>query len=275
MTAAVITIAHGRRLHLGLQREGLARCTPAPATHLIVAMADASIADDLQPSAVPTLVVELAADPQRLPLATARNLGARAALESGATTLIFLDVDCVPGEGLVAGYAQAAVTPEHANRLLCGPVTYLRPPPPGGYDLTRLDAVDDPHPARPAPPPGRVEAGGAHELFWSLSFAVSARTWQLIGGFHEQYSGYGAEDTDFGQVARSRGVELAWVGSARAYHQHHATSSPPIQHVDDVLRNGAIYRDRWGSWPMLGWLEAFERLGLVRHERATDEWRRA
>ena len=40
-------------------------------------------------------------------------------------------------------------------------------------------------------------------------------------------------------------------------------SSPPVEHLDDILRNGRVFRDRWGSWPMRGWLEAFERRGLV------------
>ena len=41
---------------------------------------------------------------------------------------------------------------------------------------------------------------------------------------------------------------------ARAYHQHHPSSSPPVQHLADILRNGALFRRRWGRWPMEGWL---------------------
>ena len=58
--------------------------------------------------------------------------------------------------------------------------------------------------------------------------------------------------------------------AARAYHQHHPVSSPPVEHLHDVLRNGRLFCDRWGEWPMRGWLEQFERRGLVRRDGA--EW---
>jgi len=48
---------------------------------------------------------------------------------------------------------------------------------------------------------------------------------------------------------------LGWVGGARAYHQHHPVSSPPVEHLDDILRNGRLFHERWGEWPMTGWLE--------------------
>ncbi|MFJ9885294.1 glycosyltransferase family 2 protein [Streptomyces sp. NPDC091287] len=36
-----------------------------------------------------------------------------------------------------------------------------------------------------------------------MSFAATADTWHAIGGFCEEYEGYGGEDTDYGQRARS------------------------------------------------------------------------
>ncbi len=73
------------------------------------------------------------------------------------------------------------------------------------------------------------------------------------------------------KVAAERGIEIAWLGAARAYHQHHAVESPPVRHLEDILRNGAIYAERWGEWPMEGWFEGFECLGLV--ERDGRGWR--
>ena len=104
------------------------------------------------------------------------------------------------------------------------------------------------------------------DLFWSLSFAVDPATWGRLGGFCEAYVGYGGEDTDLGRTAIARGTGLGWVGGARAYHQHHPVSSPPVEHLDDILRNGRLFHERWGEWPMTGWLEEFERRGLVRRE---------
>ncbi|MET0931866.1 MAG: hypothetical protein ABWX74_20295, partial [Aeromicrobium sp.] len=47
-------------------------------------------------------------------------------------------------------------------------------------------------------------------------------------------------------------------------HQHHPVSSPPLEHVEDIVRNATVFHDRWGAWPMGGWLDAFEERGLVR-----------
>jgi N-acetylglucosaminyl-diphospho-decaprenol L-rhamnosyltransferase len=204
-----------------------------------------------------------------LRLAAGRNRGAAAA---DAGLLVFLDADCLPGPEMLTRYRAAAAT--HPDALLCGPVTYL----PEGVrpeDATALTAHTAPHPARPAPPAGETVVAGPddHRLFWSLSFAVTGRTWAALGGFHEGYQGYGGEDTDLAYTARQAGVPLVWTGGAHAYHQYHPTSSPPWQHLDDILRNGRLFADRWGFWPMRGWLDAFAEAGAI--EPAPAGWRRA
>lgn len=267
MTTAVITIAHGRHDHLALQEAGLRICDPAPDLRVVVAM------DDPELAASPgTTVVHVPRRDGHLPLATARNAGARAAVAAGATTLVLLDVDCVPAPGLVGAYAAAASDPTTAGDLLSGPVTYLPPPPDGGYDLATIDTLGEPHPARPVPAPGDVERSRAtYDLFWSLSFALTAATWDAIGGFDEDYVGYGGEDTDFARRAEQAGVAMAWIGSARAFHQHHPVSRPPVEHVDDIVRNARLFHERWGQWPMQGWLDELEAMGLVRRVAGTYE----
>ena len=47
---------------------------------------------------------------------------------------------------------------------------------------------------------------------------------------------------------------------------------PPTRHLDDILRNGALFAERWGWWPMGGWLDGFEQLGLI--ERDGEGYRR-
>ena len=109
-------------------------------------------------------------------------------------------------------------------------------------------------------------------LFWSLSFALDASTWALVGGFDEAYLGYGGEDTDFGQRAGVAGVPLWWVGGASAYHQWHPVSDPPVEHVQDIVRNANRFREQWGWFPMQGWLTAFEARGLACPDPTTAAW---
>lgn len=160
--------------------------------------------------------------------------------------------------------------------VLAGEVAYL-PPAPEGRDYRDLGhaALADlagPHPARPVLTPDEVRPATDLRLFWSLSFALTVRDWRAVGGFDEGYVGYGGEDTDFGQRLGAAGGRLLWVGGARAHHQHHPTSSPPVQHVDDIVANANRFAERWGWWPMEGWLEAFAARGLARRT-ADGSWR--
>lgn len=267
----MVTIARGRHAHLAAQHRSLAAQERIPDRYVVVAMGDPLIRpvvrDGLRREVVAVDVAPEAG--ARLPLAHARNRGVAAALGAGADTVVCLDVDCLAGAGLVQAYEDAVR--EEPEVVWSGPVTYLAP----GADHApgALAGQDAPHPARPAPAPGERRSGADPRLFWSLSFALSGEAWRRSGGFDEAYTGYGAEDTDFGFRVERAGLGLGWVGSARSYHQHHPTQDPPVQHLEDILRNARTFHDRWGEWPMPGWLEAFARLGLV--ERTDDGWRRA
>ncbi|WNG87506.1 galactosyltransferase-related protein [Mycobacterium sp. ITM-2016-00317] len=262
MNIAVITIAHQRHSHLRNQIRGLMRSRQRPDDHVVVALGDPGVAAVVNSERPGTRVVACpAAAP--LPLAKARNVGAETAVARGAELLIFLDVDCIPSPELIARYHSAAQQRGHRDALLCGPVTYLPPPKPGGYHLDALSRHVRPHPARPAPPDGTVLRTTDYELFWSLSFAVTITTWARTGGFCEEYVGYGGEDTDFARCAAARGVGMRWVGGAHAFHQYHPVESPPVRHLDDIVRNAHVYHRRWGSWPMGGWLDAFAEQGLI------------
>ena len=263
MTTAVVTVANGRHDHLVVQRASLAASSTPPDHHVVVAIDDSTLAATNGCSA------SLPSAPLGLPIAAARNRGAAVALDRGATTLVFLDVDCLADASLVEAYTH--VVTDEPDTIWSGPVTYLDPPPVTGYDLTSLAALDSPHPARPAPAVGERVRDADPDLFWSLSFACSAAAWRRTGGFCEDYVGYGGEDTDFGRLVVRAGLDLGWVGSARAYHQWHPISRPPVEHVVDIVRNAEIFRGRWGTTPMLGWLLDFEERGLVRRD-GHGEW---
>lgn len=127
------------------------------------------------------------------------------------------------------------------------------------------------HPRRPGPAAPRpasatgeaIVAGTDYALFWSLSFAVRREVWDRIGGFCEEYQGYGGEDTDFARCAEANAVPMRWVGGAHAFHQHHPVENPPVRHLADIVRNAHVFHRRWGAWPMGGWLEGFAEQGLI------------
>ena len=200
-------------------------------------------------------------DGEELPLARARNELADAA---SGSLLVFLDIDCVPAAGLLAAYAKAL---RKHDALAIGETRYL---PRGfraeGADERSLRRAARPHPERVGlfPDPGEVRIGGAHEFFWSLSFAVRRETFlERTGGFDEAYRGYGIEDTDFAMRAARAGVPLAWVGGALAFHQHHPPTRLRPEGVPALVENVRRYRERWGEWPAKGWLEELAATGLV------------
>lgn len=270
MRCAVITLVHKRHGHLLMQLAGMHRTTRAADRYVVVAMDDEHVRELLAERVPKADLLEIPAEDGRLPLAHARNVGAEQALSQGADLLIFLDVDCVPATNLIERYEQAFAPTRPA--LLCGPIGYLSPPPAGGYRLAELRALAHPHPARPLPGERELLEADDLRLFWSLSFAIGAEHWRRVGGFCEEYRGYGAEDTDFAQLAARAGLGMRWVGGAWAYHQHHSSEAPPLRHARDIIENANLFHDRWGWWPMEDWLAQLAARGIARFERASARW---
>jgi glycosyltransferase involved in cell wall biosynthesis len=251
-----VSFARGRRVHLERQARAVARLDPPACDYVLVSL-------DAEPHAPPgARVLHRPADPP-LPLAAARN-AAIAAVD--ADLVVCLDADCLPEPPLL-GRLVAAARAMSAPRLLAGPVGRLPPLPAERTEPTAADLEVSRAAAalggRPVLPDGAIEPEPRMERFWSLAFAVEPRTHARIGGFDEGYTGYGAEDTDYAFSARAAGVGLSWVGGAWAHHQHHPVSVPPVEHLDDIVRNARRFRARWGRWPMQGWLREFAARGLV------------
>lgn len=245
MRVGVATLQRGRHHHLRAQAAGVAAQDHPVARYVVVSM-------DAEPPAVPGAEVVPHPADRALPLAAARNR-ALAALDD-CDLAVLLDVDCIPAPDLVRHYAAA-----DGEALLAGPVHYLEP----GKTQT-----SEPVDRRGAP---GVEP--RHELFWSLSFAVRPAVHAAIGGLDEDYTGYGGEDTDYAFAARAAGVPLRWA-DGWAFHQHHPVSSPPREHLEDIVRNANRFRAKWGVWPMEGWLRAFADAGLVYWDDDGDALRR-
>jgi N-acetylglucosaminyl-diphospho-decaprenol L-rhamnosyltransferase len=263
------TIQRGRHLHLARQVHGLASMARRPERYVVVSM-------DREAPDVPgaDVVHRPIADGAPLPLAEARN--AAVAALGDVDLAVLLDVDCIPSPDLTARYAAAASGPA-GDGLLAGPVGRLaalasQRLAPSCEELANARAAAG---SRPVPPTGALVREPRVELFWSLSFAVRPAVHARVGGFDEGYVGYGAEDTDYAFRARAAGCPLHWVGGAWAYHQHHPVSSPPREHLEDIVANARRFRERWSRWPMEGWLAAFADEGLVRWDPARDRLERA
>ncbi len=270
MSLSVLTIVKNRSDHLSQLIEGLRRSVCPPHELVIVDM------NSDPPVAARDAHFEIKIirrGDAGLPLAAARNQAARAAT---GDHLLFLDVDCIPMRDLV-GDMQRWLAREDA--LICAEAFYLAPQDArGDWDEERLRLTATSHPVRAFPAVGVTPQANAG-LFWSLVFGIRRDRFADIGGFDEAFTGYGAEDTDFGFRARAAGLPLLFMGGPGAFHQYHDVLDPPLQHFRDIIRNARLFYQRWHLWPMEGWLAAFAEMGLITRSdreieilRTPDRW---
>jgi hypothetical protein len=220
---------------------------------------DSTIYDEYAaPFPVQTLKLPaLEAKKPRLRLAEARNLAANTAK---GEVLMFMDVDCLASADLVGAMQKSLAT---TNEIICPEVLYLRHPL--TMDWTQAGIEDDSvrHPARRFPQSGLRSESNAG-LLWSVAFGMRASTFRDVGGFDNEYIGYGAEDTDFAFRARARGTGILFLGGVPVYHQCHEVYHPPLQHFEDIITNARRFKAKWGVWPMESWLAEFAGRGLIK-----------
>lgn len=255
---SVLTLVKDRPGHLAQLLEGLRRSAILPDELVIVDMG----------SRMPVVVGEMPVPVQLLriegpglPLAAARNAAARAAT---GRTFLFLDVDCIPMRNLAGAMTQLL---ESYDALVCAEVRYLGPNDARDkWTESELMAAGAGHLVRQFPAAGFREEENAG-LFWSLAFGIRRSRFFSLGGFDEAFTGYGAEDTDFGFRAKDASLPLLFLGGVGAMHQHHDAFDPPLQHLEDIVRNAQVFYERWRVWPMEGWLAQFESAGYIRRDQ--------
>lgn len=269
----MITIVSGRHAHLRRQLDWVSALDPQPHVHVVVSMGDPEIADLVAGHGNGRGVVVSMEPARELPLAAARNAGVATASGLGADAVVLLDVDCLPERGLLGDYERALVEIGSETAVISGRVKYL-PEGMGEHDYTpqRVVELGRDHDARVIPQ-GAALVEADPRMLWSLNIAATVETWNRVGGFDESYVGYGGEDTDFGQRLAAAGGSMWWSGLACAYHQHHPTVTPPVQHAASIARNANIFRGKWGFDPMEGWLQHM--LGSGHLTREGGQWRAA
>ena len=252
---SIIITTHNRDAHLLNLLKGLQYCKE-PFETIIVRMNEAkqdlSNFDDLL-----ITQIELKNDIHQFPLALARNSGAKAARYD---RLIFLDVDCIPDPDLIQDYHiqfEADETP-----IYMGQVYYLPPLDLSNFDFDKIRDNASKNQKRQYITEFRQEETD-RRLFWTLNFGIHKNTFDKIGGFDEQFYGYGAEDTDFSFTAKQKDVPLYWFKGGKAYHQHHGGYKIPLNNFNDIVRNAQLFKDKWQIWSMVKWLEPFRDQGYI------------
>lgn len=198
-------------------------------------------------------------DNESIAYSHARNVGAGVAR---GDRLVFCDADTIPTSGFATSLHAAL---DNVDALLSGDIHYLPPDADVTEPIAALQSSARPHPHRPEPPvePGRVDLSLRHAMVWGLSMGMRASTFAEVGGFDESFSGYAGEDTDLATAIEHAGRPAGLVGGAVVLHQHHDSFEPPLHQMRATVANAQRYRNKWGVWPMEGWLEQFESLGLI------------
>ncbi|HEY9768173.1 MAG TPA: glycosyltransferase family 2 protein [Coleofasciculaceae cyanobacterium] len=260
---SLCTIYANRKLHLQNLVRSLIGSQLYPDQLVIVCMNDRL--PDLPTTPFPIDTATLNTQDDRLPLAAARNKAAEIA--TGAK-LIFLDVDCICDRHLIEVFNYHLL---QEDAIYCGSVRYLHQDwQKDNWSKESLNQQSSPHKLQGTEITGQDKIIHPYELFWSLCFGISKKTFNEINGFDTDYTGYGAEDTDFSFTARSQHIPLYKV-SALAYHQFHLAYTPPLNHLAEIVDNARIFYRKWHILPMKKWLDQFADLGYIAGENAQIE----
>lgn len=260
---SILTLNKNRTNHLKALISGLNLSTIKPTELVIVEMSDSPVKFTSPCFPIKTIII----DGENLPLAKARNTAAQ---NASTEKLLFLDVDCIPSSNFVQYMSE---TLDKYNEIISCEVLYL-PKNAINYDSKftelNLQKLGMKHPHRDFPTKG-LKASTNPGLFWSLAFAINKNIFNKIGGFSEEFIGYGGEDTDFGFTANKLEIKNLMTSETKVYHQYHETYDPPYQHLHDIIRNAQKFYQKWGFWCMEGWLEKFAAEGLIKWNIDSDK----
>ena len=288
MPVTVITTCYGRNRHLYNLLSSLANGSVKPDEVIIVN-------DDADPKRLADFALNIVKIPTTVDLVDSadhqtleksdktefdighnRNIGAASATHE---TLIFLDVDCIVAPSFIEQLSTKLN--QYPNALLMGQPRYLTRPLSNEESLALQkgaltndylnhlsvynpyrDNFDAKQSMSTEAVPTAIKKTDDYGAFWSLCFAIKREQFEKIGGFDTQYTGYGAEDTDFAFTTRQLDINF-YLTADLVYHQQHAVYRPPLNHLESIIINANRFYQKWQCWPMGGWLEQFCKMGLI------------
>lgn len=253
---SVLTLNKNRSNHLAKLIDGLNRSTIFPKELIIVEMSDTPVTFTSPNFSIQSITLKT----NQLPLAKARNLAAQTATSD---KLLFLDVDCIAAHNFVENMSNALN--KYKGLITCN-VYYL----PGNFINynenylpleEKMLKIGKPSPYRKFINNKYIE--GSFQNFWSLAFAIKKNIFDNIGGFSEDFIGYGGEDTEFAYKAIKKDYKHYLGGFIGAFHQYHDIDNFPYCKFSDIIQNAQIFYNKWGIWCMNGWLETFQKEGYI------------
>jgi glycogen synthase len=195
-------------------------------------------------------------------LSHARNIGLRAAF---GRWVVILDCDLLVAPGFIA--QTLAFCRAHPEAVVCGPVYKLMPSAQDRIEKGELDPLRDFEKLQQEALPHRIDAPAGGLLAFPRALMAG------IGGYDEEYKGYGFEDVDLMDRLGKRGATLSLADGFQALHQFHgyptgyntaeleaANRKRFLSRPDTGVSNANRH---WGRLPQgetdlsrIGWMEA-------------------
>ncbi len=157
---------------------------------------------------------------------------------------------------------------EHVKGLVMGTPRYLFTEPSKYFNSQELLENSVFHYKRPIV--DNLKTCDDPGLFWSLCFSIRGDDFQKLGGFDENYHGYGGEDTDLSFTSKKMGMPFH-LSSSAVFHQQHGFYSPPVDKIESVIDNCNYFKFKWGKWCMQKHLKAFTSQGYINWKEGQSE----
>lgn len=204
---SVVIPTHARPERLRACLSGLVRQT------FDMRSAEVIVVDDGGPSSVVPIADEFR-DRLTINALRKRNGGPASARNSGAAVargrfLAFIDDDCVPDPNWLT--ALVAALQEDSGALAGGQVLNALPDNPYASATQRIATFVATRYAT-----GR----GAERFFTTNNFALSSERFRELGGFDDTIPSWTAEDKEFCDRWRERGLAMVWLPEATVHHAH-------------------------------------------------------